>query len=196
MRSELGLGDDVVVDVEGASLAEGTDDEFSDAVRALVAQRQQHDDAEAVERFRAELDRDGLAVEGGLVSVTDALCQANVDTLFVDAGVLVGQLVWTSGQPEQVSVEEADVRQLATGSAEVRRNRADEALARAAAVTGAYVVGDGLTLLQGVGALLRHRPDNTPLGEPASRRPSQRRFSRIRSCPPPRRRGSRGTTCT
>lgn len=159
VRGELGLDDDLVVEVEGMGLAEGTDDDqFDNAVRALIAQRQQQHDAEVVERFRAELGRDGLAVEG-LAPVTDALRQANVDTLVVNADVLADQLVWTSGQPDQVSADEANVRQLTGDPAEVERNRADEALTRAAAVTGAnVVVGDDIKVLQGVGAILRHRP--------------------------------------
>ncbi|HEX8865122.1 MAG TPA: Vms1/Ankzf1 family peptidyl-tRNA hydrolase [Lentzea sp.] len=159
VRHELDLDDGLLVEVEGTGLTEGTDDEeFDNAVRALVAQRQQQHDAEAVDRFRAELGRDGLAVEG-LAGVTDALRQANVDTLLVNTGVLADQLVWTSDQPDQVGTDEAGVRQGAGGPAEVERNRADDALARAAAVTGAnVVVGDDIEVLQGVGAILRHRP--------------------------------------
>lgn len=159
VRNALHLDDDLVVEVEGTGLAGGTDDEeFDNAVRALIAQRQQQHDAEVVERFRAELGRDGLAVEG-LAKVTDALRQANVDTLVVNTDVLADQLVWTSGRPDQVGADEASVRQGAGDPADVERNRADEALARAAAVTGAnVVVGDDIEVLQGVGAILRHRP--------------------------------------
>jgi hypothetical protein len=159
VRNELGLDDDLIVEVEGTGLAEGTDDdEFGKTVRALVAQRQQQRDADAVERFRAELGRGGLAVEG-LGRVADALRQANVDTLVVNAGVLADQLVWTSDQPEQVGADEAVVREFADEPAAVERNRADDALTRAAAVTGAnIVVGDDIEVLQGVGAILRHRP--------------------------------------
>ncbi|WP_434444181.1 Vms1/Ankzf1 family peptidyl-tRNA hydrolase [Lentzea sp. E54] len=159
VRHELGLDDDLVVEIEGAGLAGGTDEEeFDNAVRALVAQRQQQHDADIVERFRAELGREGLAVEG-LAQVTDALRQANVDTLVVNTDVLADQLVWTSGQPDQVSVDEASVRQSDVESGPVERNRADDALTRAAAVTGAnVVVGDDIKVLQGVGAILRHRP--------------------------------------
>lgn len=159
VRSELNLDDDLVVEIEGAGLAAGTDDEqFDNAVRALVAQRQQQHDADAVDRFRAERGRDGLAVEG-LAEVTDALRQANVDTLVVNTGILADQLVWTSDQPDQVAVDEAGARQGAASPARVARHRADDALARAAAVTGAeVVVGDDIEVLQGVGAILRHRP--------------------------------------
>ncbi|MFC3897129.1 Vms1/Ankzf1 family peptidyl-tRNA hydrolase [Lentzea rhizosphaerae] len=159
VRHELDLDDGLLVEVEGTGLAEGTDDEeFDNAVRALIAQRQQQHDAEVVERFRAELGRDGLAVEG-LAHVTEALRQANVDTLVVNTDVLADQLVWTSGQPDQVGVDEAGVRQVVDDPAAVERNRADDALARAAAATGAnVVVGDGIEVLQGVGAILRHRP--------------------------------------
>ncbi|MET9224689.1 Vms1/Ankzf1 family peptidyl-tRNA hydrolase [Lentzea sp. NPDC003310] len=159
LRSELGLDDDLVVEVEGAGLAAGTnDEEFDNAVRALVAQHQQQKDAESVDRFRAEMGRDGLAVEG-LAAVADALRQANVDTVVVNAEVLADQVVWTSGSPDQIGVDEAGVRQGTGAPDEVERNRADDALARAAAVTGAnVVVGDDIELLQGVGALLRHRP--------------------------------------
>lgn len=101
VRTELDLDDDLVVEVEGTGLAEGTDLDIDNAVRALVAQRQQQHDAEAVDRFRAELGRSGLAVEG-LARVAEALRQAGVDTLVVNAGVLADQLVWTSGQPDQV----------------------------------------------------------------------------------------------
>ncbi|WP_167977025.1 baeRF2 domain-containing protein, partial [Lentzea indica] len=159
VRTALDLDDDLVVEVEGTGLAGGTDDdEFDNAVRALIAQRQQQHDAEVVERFRAELGRDGLAVEG-LAPVADALREANVDTLVVNADVLGDQLVWTSDQPDQVGVDEVSVRQSTGDPADVERNRADDALARAAAVTGAnVVVGDDIEVLQGVGAILRHRP--------------------------------------
>ncbi|MCR3750805.1 hypothetical protein LX88_004792 [Lentzea californiensis] len=159
VRHELGLDDDLVVEVEGTGLADGTDDdEFGRTVRALVAQRQQQRDAEVVERFRAELGRDGLAVEG-LERVADALRQANVDTLVVNAGVLADQLVWTSDRPDQVGADEAAVREFAGEPVAVGRNRADDALTRAAAVTGANIVaGDDIEVLQGVGAILRHRP--------------------------------------
>ncbi|MFD9701132.1 Vms1/Ankzf1 family peptidyl-tRNA hydrolase [Lentzea sp. NPDC059081] len=159
LHHELHLDDGLVVEVEGAGLAAGTDDEeFDNAVRALVAQRRQQHDADAVDRFRAERGRDGLAVEG-LADVTGSLRQANVDTLVVDVDVLADELVWTSDQPGQVGADEAGVRQVAGDPAAVRRTRADEALARAAAVTGAnVVVGDDVELVQGVGAILRHRP--------------------------------------
>jgi hypothetical protein len=159
VRTELDLDDDLVVEVEGTGLAGGTDDdEFDNAVRALIAQRQQQHDAEVVERFRVELGREGLAVEG-LAPVADALREANVDTLVVNADVLADQLVWTSDQPDQVGVDEVSVRQGTGDPADVERNRADDALARAAAVTGANgVVGDDIEVLQGVGAILRHRP--------------------------------------
>jgi hypothetical protein len=82
-----------------------------------------------------------------------------VDTLVVNTDVLADQVVWTSGQPGQVGTDESDVRQGAGSPAEVERNRADDALVCAAAVTGAnVVVGDDIEVLQGVGAILRHRP--------------------------------------
>ncbi|MEV6712737.1 Vms1/Ankzf1 family peptidyl-tRNA hydrolase [Lentzea sp. NPDC051208] len=130
VRSELDLDDDLIVEVEGAGLAGGTHDEvFDKVVCAFVAQRQQQHDAEVVERFRAELGRDGLA------AVTHALRQANVNTLVVNTDVLANQQVWTSSQPGQVGADEASVRPSADDPSEVERNRADDALARAMAVT-------------------------------------------------------------
>lgn len=91
--------------------------------------------------------------------MTDALRQANVDTLVVDTDVLADQLVWTSPQPDQIGVDEANVRQAGADPRLVERSRADDALTRAAAVTGAHVVvADDIELLHGVGAILRHRP--------------------------------------
>ncbi|WP_367130831.1 Vms1/Ankzf1 family peptidyl-tRNA hydrolase [Saccharothrix sp. HUAS TT1] len=147
---------DVLIEVEGASLAEGADDEaFDDAVQALVSQYQADLDNDVVEEFAAEADRSSGRAVQGLEPVVEALREANVAALLVADPVLGDRTVWSGDDPAQVALRESELRGL--GIEHLGERRADEALAIAAAATGAQVlVTDNASLFEGVGALLRH----------------------------------------
>ncbi|MFC5052220.1 Vms1/Ankzf1 family peptidyl-tRNA hydrolase [Saccharothrix xinjiangensis] len=147
---------DVLVEVEGASLADGSDDgAFDGAVQSLVAQYQYNEAHEVVERFTAEYRRDGGLAVQGLEPVVEALREANVAALLVADPALGDRTVWAGDHPAQVALREAELSGL--GIEHVERHRADEVLPNAAAATGAQVlIADGTDLYEGVGAILRH----------------------------------------
>ncbi|QFZ17502.1 Rv2629 family ribosome hibernation factor [Saccharothrix syringae] len=158
VRDELGQRcRDVLVEVEGASLADGSDDEaFDSAVQSLVAQYQYNQAHEVVERFSAEAGRDGGLAVQGLEPVVEALREANVAALLVADPALGDRTVWSGDHPAQVALRRSELSGL--GIEHVEEHRADEVLPNAAAATGAEVlIADGTDLFEGVGALLRHR---------------------------------------
>ncbi|MEU4448536.1 Vms1/Ankzf1 family peptidyl-tRNA hydrolase [Actinosynnema sp. NPDC050801] len=147
---------DVLIEVEGATLAEGGDDAaFDDAVRSLVAQYQFDLDNDVVEEFTAEAGRPhGRAVQG-LAPVVEALREAKVAALLVSDPALGDRTVWSGDDPAQLALKENELRGL--GVEHIGEHRADEALGTAAAATGAQVVVTEATgLSEGVGALLRY----------------------------------------
>ncbi|WP_433270220.1 Vms1/Ankzf1 family peptidyl-tRNA hydrolase [Actinosynnema sp. CS-041913] len=147
---------DVLIEVDGGSLADGADDESFDAsVRALVTQYQYDLDNDVVEEFATESGREqGRAVQG-MERVVAALREANVATLLVADQALGDRTVWAGDDPALVAIRESDLRAL--GVDHVAEQPADEALAGAATATGAQVlVTDETKLWEGVGALLRH----------------------------------------
>ncbi|MGM1062108.1 baeRF2 domain-containing protein [Saccharothrix sp. Mg75] len=148
---------EVLVEVEGASLADGSDDEaFDSAVRALVAEHQFNRDNELVERFATESGRDGGLAVQGLEPVVEALREANVAALLVADPALGDRTLWTGDDPALVALRKSELSGL--GVERVEEHRADEVLPNAAAATGAQVlVTDRASLFEGVGAILRHR---------------------------------------
>ncbi|WP_461119720.1 Rv2629 family ribosome hibernation factor [Saccharothrix stipae] len=157
VREELSLRcRDVLIQVEGASLAEGADDAaFDQAVRSLVAQYQFDLDNDVVEEFTDEAGRPhGRAVQG-LAPVVEALREAKVAALLVSDPALGDRTVWSGDDPAQLALKETELRGL--GVEHVGEHRADEALGTAAAATGAQVVVTEVAgLSEGVGALLRY----------------------------------------
>ncbi|XVV05659.1 Vms1/Ankzf1 family peptidyl-tRNA hydrolase [Actinosynnema sp. CA-248983] len=148
---------DVLVEVEGGSLAGGADDEaFDAAVKALVAQHRYTREHDVVERFAAEAGRDGGLAVQGMERVVAALREANVAALLVANRTPLGdRMVFAGDDPAQVATRESDLRAL--GVDHVEQQPADEVLALAASATGAEVViTDEAKLWEGVGALLRH----------------------------------------
>ncbi|NUT52220.1 MAG: peptide chain release factor 2, partial [Saccharothrix sp.] len=98
---------DVLIEVEGATLAEGADDDaFDHAVQALVAQYQFDLDNDVVEEFTAEAGRpDGRAVQG-LAPVVEALREKKVAALLVSDPALGDRTVWSGDDPAQVALRE------------------------------------------------------------------------------------------
>ncbi|RKT69768.1 hypothetical protein DFJ66_3006 [Saccharothrix variisporea] len=148
---------EILVEVEGASLSGGTDDEsFDAAVQTLVAQHRYAEEHDVVERFAAESGREGGLAVQGMEKVVEALREANVAALLVaDRTPLGDRMVFAGDDPAQVAVRESDLRAL--GVDDVEPQPADEVLAVAASATGAEVViTEEARLWEGVGALLRH----------------------------------------
>ncbi len=122
-----------------------------------MAQEQQSTDDQVIERFTAELGRDGGLAVQGLAPVAEALREANAAAVLVEDPTLGDRTLWTSSDPTHVAVQESELRSF--GAPHISRHRADEVVARAAAATGTEVlVADGKRMHEGIGALLRHRP--------------------------------------
>jgi hypothetical protein len=127
--------------------------ELADDVAALVVERWQAERGAVLKRFRAELGRDGLAVQG-LKPTTEALREANVTTLVISDPAIGDHVVWTGEQPQLVAVEPTELDNF--GATERIEGRADEVLPAAAVAIGADLMSDDERLGDGVGALLRH----------------------------------------
>ncbi len=142
------------VQLQGGGRTAGTDpDEVQREVAEEFARRRQTLISDAAERFAAGHGT-GLAVEG-LADVTAALRDGAVDTLIIgdvgDATVVADhdQLLLAGPDADTVS---------ALGGSPDRVLPADEALPLLAVATGAAIVpaAEGLTLTDGVGAVLRY----------------------------------------
>ncbi|PJJ56007.1 hypothetical protein CLV56_0211 [Mumia flava] len=117
-----------------------------------------------LDRFSAEVGRNGLAVTG-LARVVDALRKAQVEELVVSdeaigpVSTLAEIKLWMGEKPLELSMHRDEIRQLSSGDAHARR--ADLALGTAAAAqdAGITIAYDGAeALLDGVGAVLRWDP--------------------------------------
>lgn len=145
----------LTTEVESGTRAPGSDPELlRAAVREVIGQARRARIDDVLEQFRAEEGRkQGLAVQG-LSDTAASLREHKVDTLLV--GDITAGKVLAGPDPSQVATRPEEL----TGSTEsaTSSQRADEALAVAAVVTGADLVdvGDRLDLDDGVGALLRH----------------------------------------
>ncbi|MBT2397134.1 Vms1/Ankzf1 family peptidyl-tRNA hydrolase [Streptomyces sp. ISL-100] len=144
-----------------------------DVERARQEHARRHAAAE-LERFRAARDP---SVDGGIVvaaegvpALVDAAREHRISELLVDPdGPDAAREVWVGDEPDQLAVRRTDARYLS--EREPHTARADDALLRSAAMTGAEAVmvppaGDDAPDIAGpaggLGALLRwSRPDGT-----------------------------------
>jgi hypothetical protein len=149
---------DVLIEVdEGVRGAGASAEPLAEKVGRLVAEVAARDSEDAVERFLQELGQHDRATQG-LEQVLAALQKSAVDTLFIqhDHPSLQGE-VWTGPSPSQVARTPEQLWQ--TGVPDPQQDRADSALVRAAAGTGAdlvLVTPGQVDLPDGVGALLRY----------------------------------------
>jgi hypothetical protein len=166
LRAALGgRAAEIAEEVDSGGRAAGSDlGKLDEDVRRLQRAR-------VAERRRAALERlaqagghaDGLGVEG-LPTVLAALRVAQVETLFMDAGVRRDAEVWVGPDPVQVADREQELRDL--GVRPLGRVPADAALIRAAAGTGAELMPIG-----GEAAGLAGRPLGDGLGRSAGKPP-------------------------
>jgi len=126
---------------------------LDDDVTGLVAERWRGEQGAVLERFRAELGRRGLAVQG-LQQTAEALREANVVALVISDPAIGDRTMWAGEQPQLVAVEPAELDVF--GATERIEARADEVLPAAAVAVGAELMADDKQLGDGVGALLRH----------------------------------------
>lgn len=149
---------EIAVELDTGRRASGSDrGSFQHDVAEVVAQRWRAERDAVLERFRAELGRDGGRAVQGLRPTTEALREANVEALVISESGFDDKEVWTGSNPRLVAVEQADLHTIGT-SGRVH-GRADEALPAAAIAVGARLLADAPErprLADGVGALLRH----------------------------------------
>ena len=122
--------------------------------------------AQAMERYRAARGGAGGPqpdTAEGVPAVVEAAREHAIGTLLVEPdGSDTKQEVWVGPGPDQVAVRRSDVRYL--GEVRPEPARADDALLRSAAATGAEVLvvhQPGGGPVGGVGALLRRRTENS-----------------------------------
>jgi hypothetical protein len=110
----------------------------------LAQMRAVHEEERTVrtlDRYRAgRTERDGqLAAAEGVPALVEAAREHRIDTLLVHPGGSdLGRQVWIGPDPDQVAVRSSDLRYLGAGRPEAAR--ADDALLRSAAATGARVI--------------------------------------------------------
>ena len=127
---------------------------------AMAAERavRAHADQETkrrLESFRSQLPR-GQAVEG-LAATLAALRDGQVSDVFIADDPESDAVAWIGPGAADLAATEAELRERGTG--QVTRDRADAAIIRAAAATGAelhLVPDDEPPPREGVGALLRY----------------------------------------
>ncbi|HEX2299394.1 MAG TPA: hypothetical protein VHH34_12925, partial [Pseudonocardiaceae bacterium] len=115
-----------------------TRDNVLEQVRPLVAERAAQRSRPVLEEFRAALGRDtGLAVTG-LREVVRALQQGQVETLALIDDPSATDELWVGPQAWELAGSEAELTEL--GAEVLGRDRADAALVRAVAGTGARLL--------------------------------------------------------
>jgi hypothetical protein len=111
---------------------------IDDEVARLVAERAAQQSREVLDDFAAAYGRDAGLAAGGLPDVVRALQQGQVETLvLVDDPSSTAQL-WVGPEPWQLAETEAGLREI--GAEVLGQDRADAALVRAAAGTGARLL--------------------------------------------------------
>lgn len=119
------------------SATEMLDEDIERERRACVRQRI----AEDLERFRAARSRSGGRTDAadGVPALIEAAREHRIDTLFLKPDGPDGHReVWAGSDPDQIAMRRTDARAL--GEPEPFRTRADDALLRSAAATGAEAV--------------------------------------------------------
>jgi hypothetical protein len=144
-----------VVQTESGSRAAGADSQAIDeATQAAVSSVAAASLWDAIERYGVLSGRDGVAT--GLGDAVKALQRNLADTMLLSPGALANARLWIGPAADHVATTEAELKDL--GIEPLNQVRADEALVRAAAGTGAqlYMVEPGaVKLADGVGVLLR-----------------------------------------
>lgn len=130
---------EIAVEVAGASPDDETTDEgIGQQVRQLVAQRAAQRTREVLDRVATATGRDAGLAAIGLREVLPALQRGQVEVLVVVDDPSSTLEVWVGREPGQLAESETGLAEL--GAEVLGRDRADAALVRAAAGTGADLV--------------------------------------------------------
>jgi Bacterial archaeo-eukaryotic release factor family 2 len=150
-----------VVEVEAGSRAPGADLSTVDlATRQAVTDAVERRYSAAIDRFTV---RGGEYAATGLPAVLAAFDRGQVETLLLDPDGVAKAQLWLGVDQSQLAVDEDELNR--SGSTQIERVRAEDALIRAAAMTDAelVVVSPGRVQLEdGVGAVLRYVDPSTP----------------------------------
>lgn len=130
----------VAVELKKDTRSDGADGADLDAfVDEQVAAVERRDRADAIDLLRTRLGQERAAAVIGVARVTEALRQAQVDTLFVDVDALADETLLALGDVPWVAADAAD----AEPAPVVGRTPAVEALLRAALLTDARILTAG-----------------------------------------------------
>jgi hypothetical protein len=134
-----GRSRDIAVEIDGPNPDDDTTTEgIDDEVSRLVAERAAQQSREVLDSFATARGRDTGLAATGVPEVVRALQQGQVETLVLVDDPSSTQELWVGPEPWQLANSEAELREL---DAEVLgRDRADAALVRAAAGTGARLL--------------------------------------------------------
>ena len=129
----------LVVQAHGPGPTDKTTDEGPGGqVERLVAERAAERTREVMDGFDTAHGRDTGLAATGLGPVVTALQQAQVETLVIVDDPSSARQLWVGPEPSQLATGEEDLRTI--GAEVLGRDRADAALVRAAAGTGARLV--------------------------------------------------------
>ncbi len=129
----------LVAEAEGSNPTDTTTDEgVDDQVERLVAKRAAERTREVMESFNTAYGRDTGLAATGLGPVVTALQQAQVETLVIVDDPSSALELWVGPEPAQLATSEEELRTI--GAEVLGTDRADAALVRAAAGTGARLV--------------------------------------------------------
>ncbi|GIF15003.1 Vms1/Ankzf1 family peptidyl-tRNA hydrolase [Actinoplanes teichomyceticus] len=156
---------DRVVQTDAGSRGAGADESALDDVTVqAVAELADRHAGEVIDRYRAQ--RAGDTAGHGLTDVVTRLQRGQVDTVLLADDPSSTDTLWIApDDPSLISVDDHVLRE--AGVAEPCRVRADAALVRAVAGTGARLVlldPDEVELEHGIGAVLRYADADTAAG--------------------------------
>jgi len=155
----------MLAELDASGRGAGTsDDALREALERLLSEVSVRDRQATLADFAEQRGRHGRAVEG-LADTVQALQRAQVDTLVLLDDPSSTATLYIGDSPEQLALRPEDLSTLAID--EPRQERADAALVRAAAGTGAALLvvprgGNDASIAGGVGALLRYADASTP----------------------------------
>lgn len=135
-------------------------DAEAEAIDAALEQRRAHRDKELKADFEQARGTSGRAVDG-LPAVVEAVRKAQVETLLLHDEPASDRTLQVGERGTGLGLTATDARE--AGASEPRSERADAALVWAIVATGgaAAIVDEGLSLRDGVGAILRWDDDST-----------------------------------
>jgi len=144
----------------GARAAGAADEPLHRRIRALLVDAAAAGRLAEITRFERERGHHDRAVEG-LKGATAALRRAQVAMLLLRDDPTSTATLWVGPQPTDLAMEESELQD--AGVADLVEDRADAAMVRALACTGARLLAIGpdmseerLPLADGIGALLRY----------------------------------------